>query len=122
MRDNDAPGGSADEPEWGTRELELLHHAVEDELSYYNLIGDFGIRDEAIQTLAWAVTTRVAYAFEVSWSPDWVAPGRPHLWAELGEWHARCNECLQESPSSANESDAIAWFDSHVVERHDPGA
>ena len=53
MRDNDAPGGSADEPEWGTRELELLHHAVEDELSYYNLIGDFGIRDEAIQTLAW---------------------------------------------------------------------
>ena len=118
MRDDSVPEVEADGPDWPTRELELLHHAVEDELSVYNTIGDFGITDEAIRTLAWAVTTRVEYAFRVTWSPNWVASGRPHVWTEAGEWHARCNDCLQESPSSASESDVNAWFDSHVAERH----
>lgn len=120
MRDND-PSESADEPEWATRDLELLYDAVEDELGVDNAIGQFGITDEAIRTLAWAVPTRVDYAFEVRWSPDWVAAGHSHVWGDATGWHARCTECLQESPPSRSESDAVVWFDAHVAQQHDSG-
>ena len=119
MSRNSLSGISDEGSKWGTKELELLYDAVRDELRVYNGVEKLGITDEAIRTLAWAVSTRIDYAFSINWSPDWVAPGCPHLWHDEGGWHARCNECLQESPPSASEHDAVTWFDNHVAESHD---
>ncbi|WP_181158296.1 hypothetical protein [Microbacterium sp. MYb64] len=107
-----------DRSDWGTRELELLYDAVRDELSVYNGIGAYGISDEAIRTLAWAVTSRIDCAFDVAWSPDWVTEGHPHLWRDDVGWHALCNECLQERPPMLSEDDVATWFDAHVTESH----
>jgi hypothetical protein len=120
--DDDVSRASDEGSEWGTKELELLYDAVQDELHTYNAIGRFGLADEAIRTLAWAVTSRIDYAFRIEWSPDWVRPGRPHLWKDEDGWHARCDECAQESRPSASEHDAIAWFDGHAAEMHDTGS
>jgi hypothetical protein len=117
--DDNVSGTSDEGSEWNTKELELLYDAIQDELQVYNGIGDYGLAEEVIRTLAWAVTSRIDYAFRVKWSPDWVAPGRPHLWENDGGWQARCTECLQESPPLASEHDAVAWFDDHVAESHD---
>lgn len=115
MSENDDVAGVSDE-HWATRNLELLHHAIRDELANSNGMMSYGLTDEAVRNLAWAVTTRIDYAFTVRWSPDWVPPGRPHVWHEKDRWHARCNQCLQESPASTSENRAVAWFDDHVAD------
>jgi hypothetical protein len=114
MRDESTSEPLDDEPTWETRELELLYDVIRDELSVYDGAENLGITDEAIRTLARAVTTRLDYAFSVKWSPDWVVRGRPHVWLYEDGWHARCNECLQESPVSSSEHGAVSWFDNHA--------
>lgn len=102
----------------GFGSVELLHHAVLDELEASNAFNALGITDSALRTLAWTVTTRISYAFEVTWSPDWVPPGRPHTWRDERGWHARCNDCLAESLASSTTDEAVAWFDDHLGRGH----
>jgi hypothetical protein len=100
--------------EWGSKQIELLYGAVLDEMQWKNAFGELGLPDETLHMLARAVTIRVDYAFAVTWSPNWVSPGRPHTWADDDGWHARCNQCLAESPASRTEGEVEAWFDDHV--------
>ena len=104
--------------DWGSREIELLHHAVLDEMRAINAFCELGVSDESLQTLAKEVTTRIDYAFAVRWSPDWVPVGRPHTWTDEQGWHARCNDCLAESPASETENEVVVWFDDHFDQKH----
>ncbi|MCG5430845.1 hypothetical protein LV457_00835 [Mycobacterium sp. MYCO198283] len=107
--------------EWGSRDVELLHHAVLDEMQAMNSFHQLGVSTDALELLAWAVTTRVDYAFAVRWSPDWVPPGRPHTWRDDEGWHARCNDCLSECAAAPSETEAVAWFDAHAAGTHPGG-
>ncbi|MCS5717704.1 hypothetical protein N1027_06095 [Herbiconiux sp. CPCC 205763] len=100
------------------KDSELLASAVLEELQVINGFMEFDIPEAAIGTLASAVTSRVESAFEVRWSPSWVARGRPHTWKEFDKWHARCNDCLAEAPASSSEDDAVSWFDAHYSSVH----
>lgn len=55
---------------------------------------------------------------DVQWSPDWVAEGHPHRWHDEEGWHARCNDCLDESPAEPDEAFAYAWFADHRPVAH----
>jgi hypothetical protein len=101
-----------------TKDLQLLNDAVFDELKAINAFNRFEVSDDALRTFAWAVTTRIEHAFDVKWSPKWVRPGRPHVWQDNGSWHARCNQCLEESPASSSEQIAGNWFDEHYSLAH----
>ncbi|MUM15734.1 hypothetical protein FZI91_09860 [Mycobacterium sp. CBMA271] len=107
-----------DSDPWESRDLELLHHAVLDEMKTTNAFHEFGLSEQIMKTLSWAVTTRIDYAFAVKWSPDWVAHGRPHTWRDEQGWHARCNECLAENVSAQAEDEVVAWFDDHSSQEH----
>jgi hypothetical protein len=100
------------------RSLELLAHAVLDEMKAINAFRGFGVPDETIAVLADAVASRIEYAFEVWWSPNWVEPGEPHVWEESGAWQARCKDCLEESPMESSEQDARAWSTIHDKTAH----
>jgi hypothetical protein len=110
--------GTSDSEDRGSREIELLHHAVLDEMRAINAFCDLGVSDESVQVLAKAVTDRIDYAFAVRWSPDWVPLGRPHTWSDGQGWHARCNDCLAESPASRTEDEVLVWFDDHAGQQH----
>lgn len=103
---------------WNSRVLELLHGAVLDEMRWKNAFLELNVVDETLKTLAEAVTTHIAYAFSVRWSPTWVEDGRPHQWQDDEGWHARCNDCLAESAASRTESEITSWFDDHVRKQH----
>jgi hypothetical protein len=104
--------------DWGSKQIALLHGAVLDEMRWKNAFGDLGLPDDTLQMLARAVTIRIDYAFAVKWSPNWVSPGRPHTWEDDDGWHARCNDCLAESPEPSNKSKVEAWFDDHLEQQH----
>ncbi|MDT5218257.1 MAG: hypothetical protein QOF15_362, partial [Mycobacterium sp.] len=98
---------TSDNPDWGSREIELLHHAVLDEMRAINAFAELGVADDSLQELANAVTIRIDYAFAIKWSPDWVPLGRPHTWRDEHGWHARCNSCLAESSASSSEHQVV---------------
>jgi hypothetical protein len=91
---------------------------VLDELRSMNAFSELGVSDESLQMLAQAVSDRIDGAFEITWSPDWVPLGRPHTWEDEQGWHARCNDCLKESPASRSEDKVVAWFDDHSDREH----
>lgn len=99
--------------EWGDKNHELLADNVFEELRNGWLSWDKGIEDAALKNIAWGIAAEIVYAFDVKWSPDWVAKGHPHRWHDEAGWHARCNDCLDESPAEADEAIAYAWFADH---------
>ena len=104
--------------EWGSKEIELLHGAVLEEMISTNAFMELGIADESLRILARAVTIWVDYGFAIKWSPNWVSPGRPHMWRDDQGWNGRCNDCLVESPALRAESEVLAWFDDHADQQH----
>ncbi|GAA4390674.1 hypothetical protein [Tsukamurella soli] len=112
------PGGASPHDERSLREIALLGDAVLDEMRFINHFRGLGVPDDALESLAEAVTSRIDYAFAVTWSPDWVPSGRPHTWRDEVGWHARCTECLAESAAVGGEDGALAWFDDHAGRKH----
>ncbi|OII04431.1 hypothetical protein BIU89_01330 [Curtobacterium sp. MCBA15_005] len=98
---------------WDDKNHELLADNVFEELRNGWLSWDKGIGDDALKNLAWGIAAEIVYAFDVKWSPDWVAKGHPHRWHDEAGWHARCNDCLDESPAEADEVVAYSWFADH---------
>lgn len=93
----------------------LVEHAVLDELRHASAFyGDLELTDEQLASLAWAVTTRLDYAFNVRWDPDWVKEGEAHTWVEDGQVFARCTRCLAMSPPCADREAAVAWHVEHA--------
>ncbi|WP_420370238.1 hypothetical protein [Curtobacterium sp. L1-20] len=99
--------------EWNDRHHELLAANVFEELRNGWLSWGKGIEDEVLKNTAWGIAAEIVYAFDVKWSPDWVAEGHPHRWHDQDGWHARCNDCLDESPAEPDEASAYAWFADH---------
>lgn len=97
---------------------ELLHDAVRDELRIYAGVSGIDLPSEALETFAWAVATRIDYAFSLTWDPDWVSPGEAHVWTENGRIHARCTSCLTVSPPMDSESSVRAWHQRHRTNEH----
>ncbi len=91
----------------------LLEDNIRTELDVQNTGLDLGLTSQALDTLAWAITAEVLYAFAVDWSPDWVKPGGIHTWESSGEHYSRCGICLRDSPPVATREDAQAWAASH---------
>lgn len=103
---------------WDDKNHELLAGNIFAELRYGQLAWDAGIDEETLKSVAWGIAAEIAYAFDVKWSPDWVAKGHPHRWHDEDGWHARCNDCLDESPASSEEAAAYAWFTEHRPVAH----
>jgi hypothetical protein len=97
---------------------ELLTENVFEELRNGWLSWGKGIEDAALKNIAWGIAAEIVYAFDVQWSPDWVAKGHPHRWHDEDGWHARCNDCLDESPAESDEAVAYAWFADHRPVAH----
>lgn len=74
--------------------------------------------DGVLDQLAWAVATRLDYAFSLRWDPDWVASGEPHVWQEEGGTFARCTACLAESGSTESDAAARSWYVEHEADAH----
>lgn len=72
------------------RVVSLLEDNVRSELQVVNGIEKLGLSDDVIERLMVGVTSRILYAFDVDWAPDWVRPGEVHAWQEGGVWRARC--------------------------------
>ncbi|MBT1608151.1 hypothetical protein [Curtobacterium flaccumfaciens] len=104
--------------EWGDKNHELLADNVFEELRNGWLSWDKDIGDDALKNLAWGIAAEIVYAFDVKWSPDWVAKGHPHRWHDVDGWHTRCNDCLDESPAEADEAVAYSWFADHRPVAH----
>ena len=96
----------------------LLEHAVHDELVAYSALLGLDLDPERMKNLAWAVTTRLQYAFDISWAPTWVPKGSPHVWEESEATYARCTTCLAVSPPSRDRAGAAAWSEQHVRDSH----
>jgi SAM-dependent methyltransferase len=99
-------------------QIEMLYHAVLEEMEAINAVCDFDVSEESLQILAESVTSRIDSAFAVRWSPAWVPLGRPHLWRDKHGWRAVCTDCLAQSPASGTEDEAVAWFDDHSDQQH----
>lgn len=99
--------------EWDDKHHELLADNVFEELRNGWLSWDKGIEDAALKNIAWGIAAEIVYAFDVRWSPDWVAEGHPHRWHDEDGYHARCNDCLHESPAEVDEAVAYSWFADH---------
>jgi hypothetical protein len=95
----------------------LLEHAVRDELAAQRDLVGLDLSDAALDNLAWAITARVHYAFEVRWSPDWTHGG-PHIWSEADGTRARCGICLEDSPPQPDELAARRWHRDHMATHH----
>lgn len=74
--------------------------------------------EPTLKSVAWGIAAEIVYAFDVQWSPDWVPKGHPHRWQDDEGWHARCNDCLAESPAEAEEAVAWDWFATHRAVAH----
>ncbi|PZE70648.1 hypothetical protein DEJ27_06145 [Curtobacterium sp. MCPF17_018] len=98
---------------WDDKHHELLAGNVFEELRNGPLSWDTGIGDDALKSIAWGIAAEIVYAFDVKWSPNWVAKGYPHRWHDADGWHTRCNDCLDESPAEADEAVAYSWFADH---------
>lgn len=103
---------------WDDKNHELLADNVFTELRYGQLAWDAGIDEKVLKSVAWGIAAEIVYAFDVKWSPDWVAKGHPHRWHDDDGWHARCNGCLDESPAEPDEAVAYAWFSDHRPVAH----
>ncbi|WP_141718817.1 hypothetical protein [Curtobacterium sp. ER1/6] len=103
---------------WENRHHALLADNVFEELRNGWLSWEQGIEDAALRKLAWGIAAEIVYAFDVRWSPDWVPEGHPHRWHDDEGWHARCNDCLAESPAEAEEASAWDWFATHRAVAH----
>lgn len=104
--------------EWDDKHHELLADNVFEELRNGWLSWDKGIDDDSLKNLAWGIAAEIVYAFDVKWSPDWVLEGHPHRWHDGDGWHARCNDCLDESPAESDQARAWEWFASHRASVH----
>ncbi|WP_126891778.1 hypothetical protein [Curtobacterium sp. HSID17257] len=107
---------------WDNRHHELLADNVFEELRNGWLSWEQGIEDAALRKVAWGVAAEIVYAFDVTWSPNWVPQGHPHRWHDDEGWHARCNDCLAESPAEAEEAVAWDWFATHRAVVHGDAA
>ena len=107
---------------WDDKNHELLAENVFTELRYGQLAWDAGIDEKTLKSVAWGIAAEIVYAFDVKWSPDWVAKGHPHRWHDEDGWHARCNDCLDESPAEPDESVAYRWFADHRPAAHGDSA
>jgi hypothetical protein len=105
-------------------DIERLGEAIRDELRVQLGMAGLDIEDDAADSLAAMVSSRIDYGFNVEWAPKWVTPGDPHRWQELdndslsGEWHFR--ECLMcgRVTRHANSDEADADYRSHFAEEH----
>ena len=61
--------------EWEDKNHELLADNVFEELRNGWLSWGKGIEDAALKNIAWGIAAEIVYAFDVQWSPDWVAEG-----------------------------------------------
>lgn len=91
----------------------LLQDNIRTELQARNAVDDLGLSPAAITDLADLIADGVLRAFAVDWSPDWVRPGEAHTWEAAGDFFARCQVCLQDSPPSKSREDAAAWAANH---------
>lgn len=98
---------------WDSPHLELLQSNILEQLDAENALRDLGLEAQAMESLAWALTANIQYAFDVRWSPKWVPKGSPHIWTQSGETFALCNECLAESRALSSAKQARSWFASH---------
>lgn len=103
---------------WDDKNHELLAENVFTELRYGQLAWHAGIDEQTLKSVAWGIAAEIVYAFDVRWSPDWVPEGHPHRWHDDEGWHARCNDCLTESPAEAEEALAWDWFATHRAVAH----
>jgi hypothetical protein len=97
------------------RVVALLESNVRTELEVVNGMLELHLSEASIERLMEGVTSRLLYAFEVDWSPDWVRPGQAHSWVQDGVFFARCSVCLLDSPSTDSEASAQAWARTHAA-------
>ena len=112
---------SKSEGEYGERVRALLRDAIQDEIGVAAaMMNRVELGEQFIERLAWAVATRLDYAFQFRWNPDWLKPGDIHAWSEDAEWFARCGVCLADSPPSKSNAEAKQWVRGHRLTEHGP--
>jgi hypothetical protein len=63
-----------DEPEI----LPRLTENIRDELQAQNALGNLGLSEETLDSMAQAIAANIDYAFEARWAPQWEGHRRPN--------------------------------------------
>jgi hypothetical protein len=95
------------------RVLQLLIDAVSDELHVVAGMFDIELTEQQFDNITAAVTSRLDYAFDFDWAPDWVKPGTVHTWPTEGGFRSRCGTCLADSPPMPEQEAAALWATDH---------
>jgi hypothetical protein len=101
--------------------FERLTENILDELVSCNGLMALGLDDRTLRELAKQVAVNIDYAFNVTWSPNWVKSGEPHVWSETsstGVTHfAECLLCGAVMAEPTREAAQAAYRD-HLAGPH----